>query len=107
MVPAERLELNADLTFETAIEQRIRLHDFIVGVNSARPYDTSENSSATIIIINLCQVKRSDSAGLALMVDALRLGRRVNKKILFENIPEQMMSMICFCNLLPLFTQEK
>jgi phospholipid transport system transporter-binding protein len=95
----ERLDLNVDLTFETAIEQRIRLHNFI------KKFSTQNSENA--IIINLSQVKRSDSAGLALMVDALRLGRSLRKKILFENIPEQMMSMICFCNLLPLFIQEK
>ena len=81
-----------DLTFDTAIEQRAQLHEFI---KKAVP----END----IIINLSDVKRSDSAGLALMVDALRLGRCLEKKIIFKNIPEQMMAMICFCNLLPLF----
>lgn len=95
----KRLDLNVDLTFETAIEQRVRLHDFIK--------QASVPNSQFSIVINLAHVNRSDSAGLALMVDALRLGRSLKTQILFENIPEQMMSMICFCNLLPLFIQEK
>lgn len=91
-------ELNADLTFDTAVEQRMRLHDFI--------HTYAAPNSQDSISINLEHVKRSDSAGLALLVDAFRMGRRLKKRIIFKNIPEQMMSMISFCNLLPLFIQE-
>lgn len=90
----QTLNINTDLTFANVVEQREHLHLYI-------------KSNANELVINLSQVKRSDSAGLALMVDALRFGYQLRKKIFFEDIPEQMMSMINFCNLSSLFTHPR
>lgn len=86
------LVLTMDLTFATASEQRLHLRCFI-----------ENNSGSDSVIINLSQVKRSDSAGLALMIDALRLGCHLKKVIFFKAVPEQMKAMMHFCNLTSLF----
>lgn len=43
--------------------------------------------------IDLHRVQRSDSAGLALLVECLRRARQSGKPIRFFNIPAQMLSM--------------
>lgn len=86
------LMLNTDLTLATVLEQQLSLRHFI----ESSPRDEC-------VMINLSQVKRSDSAGLALMIEALRLGCHLKKEIRFKAIPEQMVSMMNFCNVLPLF----
>lgn len=88
--------LNADLTFATVCEQRIHLRLFIQNSAVEEP-----------IIVNLSAVQRSDSAGLALMIEALRFSRQLKKEILFKAVPEQMRTMMRFCNVLSLFKEEK
>ncbi|QKK11888.1 MAG: STAS domain-containing protein [Pseudomonadota bacterium] len=44
-------------------------------------------------VIDLRGVKRSDSAGLALLVEWLRQTRQRGAKLTFRNIPEQMQAM--------------
>ncbi len=46
--------------------------------------------SGASVYIDLQAVERSDSAGLALLVEWLRVARRLNKTITFRNIPPQM-----------------
>lgn len=46
--------------------------------------------SAAAVSIDLQAVERSDSAGLALLVEWLLVARRLNKAITFRNIPTQM-----------------
>lgn len=43
--------------------------------------------------IDLAEVNRSDSAGLALLVHWIRFAKRKNKKIVFHNIPAQMLAI--------------
>jgi len=43
--------------------------------------------------INLAEVSRSDSAGLALLVHWIRQANNTNKKIVFHNIPAQMLAI--------------
>jgi len=43
--------------------------------------------------IDLSDVQRSDSAGLALLVEGLRRARQTGKSIRFFNIPAQMLAM--------------
>lgn len=43
--------------------------------------------------INLSDVTRSDSAGLALLVDWMRYAKRSNKTITFHNVPSQMLAI--------------
>jgi len=43
--------------------------------------------------IDLANVTRSDSAGLALLVDWLRYAKNANKSLVFHNIPTQMLAI--------------
>jgi len=43
--------------------------------------------------IDLAEVNRSDSAGLALLVHWIRLAKQENKKIAFHNVPAQMLAI--------------
>jgi phospholipid transport system transporter-binding protein len=47
----------------------------------------------TALDIDLADVSCSDSAGLALLIDWMRLAKQQNKNILFHNIPAQMLAM--------------
>jgi phospholipid transport system transporter-binding protein len=58
--------------------------------------------------IDLADVTRSDSAGLALMIDWMRTANTLNKKIAFYNIPAQMLAIASASgmdDLLPLQTR--
>ncbi len=88
--------VNADLIFDTVSKQRESLHAFI-----------AEHINFNTFIVSFAEVKRNDSAGLAFMVDALRLGKQLRKTICFEDIPEQMIAMIHFYNLSSLFIHSK
>ena len=46
------------------------------------------------IVIDLAQVTRADSAGLALMVEWLRRAQAVGRRLRFANIPAQMQTLI-------------
>jgi phospholipid transport system transporter-binding protein len=46
------------------------------------------------IAVDLKDVQRADSAGLALLVEWLHLARRRNRELKFVNVPEQMRSLI-------------
>jgi phospholipid transport system transporter-binding protein len=55
--------------------------------------------------IDLHRVQRSDSAGLALLVECLRQARQTGKSIRFFNIPAQMLAIArvsCLDQVLPL-----
>lgn len=51
------------------------------------------------VIINLSGVTRADSAGLALLIDWLRAGRRRNFSLHFEQLPDQLMQIAQVCEL--------
>lgn len=86
------LAIYEDLTFKTVLEQQIKLRRFI-----------EKSSQNAILIINLSAVQRSDSAGLALILDALRLSYHLKKTIFFKSMPKQMLSMMRFCDIFSLF----
>ncbi len=45
------------------------------------------------VVVDLGDVRRTDSAGLALLVEWMREARRQGKDIRFRNIPEQMRAL--------------
>jgi len=51
-------------------------------------------SEAPSLLLDLSQVKRSDSAGVALLVDWMRFARRHNKPISYINMPNQMLAIV-------------
>lgn len=60
------------------------------------------------VVLDLVAVTRTDSAGLALLVEWIREARRRGKAIHFRNIPAQMMAMaevVGLDNLLPVAPQ--
>ena len=51
------------------------------------------------VTINLSNIVRADSAGLALLIDWLRVARRRNFTLHFEQLPEQLMQIARLCEL--------
>lgn len=49
--------------------------------------------SIAALDIDLTEIKRSDSAGLALLVHWIRLAKKSNKNIVFHNVPSQMLAI--------------
>ncbi|MFW5450756.1 MAG: lipid asymmetry maintenance protein MlaB [Methylophagaceae bacterium] len=49
--------------------------------------------NVTSIDIDLAEVTRSDSAGLALLIEWMRSADKESKEIVFHNIPEQMLAI--------------
>ena len=43
--------------------------------------------------IDLTEVTRSDSAGLALLIDWMRLAKEASKEIMFYNVPDQILAI--------------
>lgn len=58
------------------------------------------------VILDLREVTRSDSAGLALLVQWMREARNRHVDIRFRNIPDQMMAIARTCNLQDLLPRE-
>ena len=52
-----------------------------------------DNNSHAEIVIDLKQVSRSDSSGVALLIEWMRQASSRNKTIRFLNIPEQMLEI--------------
>jgi len=78
------------------------------GVNGAMTFDSvtdlwrqSEDmfSAEGVFQIDLAKVTRTDSAGLALMVEWLREASRRGARIEYLNMPEQLLSLVDAANL--------
>ncbi len=51
------------------------------------------------VTINLSRIARADSAGLALLIDWLRIARQQNVTLRFEQIPDQLLQIARVCEL--------
>jgi len=51
-------------------------------------------SEAPSLLLDLSGIKRSDSAGVALLVDWMRFARSHNKPISYINMPQQMLAIV-------------
>jgi phospholipid transport system transporter-binding protein len=71
--------VSGDLTFATVTE----LFDLA-------PQKFEQQSD---LVINLAGVTRSDSAGLALVIEWIRFANNNHKSIVFQNIPDQMLAI--------------
>lgn len=69
-------QVEGDLTFATIDKQVVKSFDFL--------------KSASSITIDLSKVSNTDSAGLALMIEWIKMSRRYNTTLNFKNIPEQL-----------------
>ena len=57
------------------------------------------NAMTGEISIDLSKITRADSAGLALLIDWLRIARRRKFTLHFEQLPEQLMQIAQVCEL--------
>lgn len=73
--------INGLLTFETVPEFLNRTSTWL-------------SSDSEMITIDMKNVSKADSAGLALMVEWLRQAREAKRRIRFVNIPEQLNHLI-------------
>ncbi len=55
--------------------------------------DTLFGSSEATLVLDLSRVERTDSAGLALLVEWLRQARRQSKDLRFQAIPQQLLAI--------------
>lgn len=74
-----RLIVNGDLTFANVNKQTIKLFSFL--------------NQPQKIILDLRHVANSDSAGLALIIEWLKLARQQQIELVFENTPIQLLSI--------------
>ncbi|MBI1195308.1 MAG: STAS domain-containing protein [Gammaproteobacteria bacterium] len=79
-VDGGRLDLVGELSFETVPGLLAQCEDMLRNI----PGDVQ---------VNLEGVSRSDSAGLALLVELVRMKRAEGKTVTFSHVPEQMQAM--------------
>jgi phospholipid transport system transporter-binding protein len=75
----EYIFLSGDLTFATIDKKTVRLIDF-KQINCE-------------LVIDLAQINNSDSAGLALLIEWIKLCAASNADIRFKNIPQQLLTL--------------
>lgn len=90
---SDSIQLSGELTFAT--------------VNGLLMESAALFESISSLNIDLSAVTKSDSAGLALLVEWLRLAKRAGKRIVFANIPEQLLVIADISGLDELLLQEK
>jgi len=78
---AGRVVVTGELTFATAREAR-QLGVMVL-----------EGSTAQTIVVDCKGVTRADSAGLAVLLDWLALGRRTSRTITLENLPDSLVAI--------------
>ena len=59
------------------------------------------------ITVDLALVSRSDSAGVALLVETMQLAKSANLKLLFSNLPQQMQDIAGLSGLLDILPISK
>lgn len=69
-------QVQGDLTFGTIDKQIVKSFGFL--------------KTASTVTIDLSQVANTDSAGLALMIEWIKMSRQYNTTLNFKNIPEQL-----------------
>lgn len=72
-------QVQGDLTFATIDKQVLKSFNFL--------------KSASSITIDLSKVGNTDSAGLALMIEWIKVSRQYNTTLTFKNIPEQLQKL--------------
>jgi phospholipid transport system transporter-binding protein len=71
--------VEGNLTFASIDKQTLQSFKFLKGMDA--------------ICIDLAKVKTTDSAGLALMIEWIRLSRMGRVKLSFKNIPAQLLAL--------------
>ena len=71
--------IDGDLTLATVVDVMAQAEPLFV--------------NAAEMVVDLANVTRSDSAGLAILIEWMRVVAAANKKISFQNVPKQMMGI--------------
>jgi phospholipid transport system transporter-binding protein len=71
--------LEGDLTFATIHKKTVQLIDF--------------KKAQQELVIDFSQVNQSDSAGLALLIEWLKVAQQLNKTCKFSDLPEQLLTL--------------
>lgn len=74
-----RYRITGELNFNTVARLANELEDFFQGIDE--------------VVIDLGEIDRSDSAGVALLVEWVRTATRLHKKVRFVKMPEQMLTI--------------
>ncbi len=77
------LEIAGDLTFATINKKTVLLCDF-------KTLDSN-------IIMDFSQVHSSDSAGLALLIEWIKLSQAAQRQLKFRYLPEQLLTLAQLC----------
>jgi phospholipid transport system transporter-binding protein len=75
----EMILLSGDLTFATINKKTVQLIDF--------------KKTPSELVIDFTDINNSDSAGLALIIEWLKMSKEAQKKIRFKNIPQQLLTL--------------
>ena len=87
--------MNPDFAFESAGEGRFTMRGEL-SFNTVPRISVSVGDQlwkTDSVVLDLDGITRTDSAGLALLIEWIRSARQKNRKIVFHNMPEQMMVM--------------
>ncbi len=87
------VEVHGPLTFDTVAGLCERSGDLL-------------RSDAAVLSVNMKHVSRADSAGLALMVEWLRLAESANRRLEFVAVPEQVRRLVHVSGLSEAFTMK-
>ncbi len=81
MVSSGQVSVKGDLTFASINKKTVKAISF------------GQSRYNEGLIIDLGEVGKSDSAGLALMIEWIKLGKMHNTQIAFKHIPEQLWTL--------------
>ncbi len=76
---AEYVVLSGDLTFATINKKTVQMID-LKKMNQA-------------LVVDLAEINNSDSAGLALLIEWLKMSQKGQKQLSFKNIPQQLLTL--------------
>lgn len=85
MVNHVNFKPEVDLTFKSVVDVRAKLHQALL------------SDKSDLFTLDLSNVKRCDSAGLALLIEARKLCKKNNKNFELIGMPAETQSLAEFC----------
>ena len=83
------------LTFETAQTDLVRLRLYV------------KNNKSSSLYFDLGGITHCDSAGLALLIEAKRLAKQCEKKLMIMSMPDKVQQLAEFCGVLALLLENE
>lgn len=87
MINDSEIQLSGELTFSTVSQKSKKLKQQIAQV------------PAQILEINMAAVSKTDSSGLALMLEGLKYSQLLGKQISYQKVPPLLLRLAKFCSL--------